>query len=261
LVYFETFKALDEGKYMVDDVLLGQKTKALRTALQKYLPVAIAFSGGVDSTFLLSETLEVAEDKNQVIAVTADSPVHPKRDLESATAFCREREIRHIVVETLEMHSSDFIANPGNRCYVCKKIIFSSILETAHRLGIQNVAHAVNMDDMAEYRPGLKAADEMHVLAPLVEAGLNKSEIRILSRRKGLPNWNRPASGCLATRIPYGNEITKAKLEKIDSAEQALADIGFSGCRVRYYDDLAKIEVQPGDLKKFMDDSVRIGVL
>jgi pyridinium-3,5-biscarboxylic acid mononucleotide sulfurtransferase len=244
----------------VDKDLLSQKTKALHTLLQKYLPMAVAFSGGVDSTYLLAEVYDLADDKSQVVAITADSPIHPKGETESAQFFCREKGIRHIVIETMEMDSLEFTANPSTRCYSCKKIIFSSIVEAAKRLGIQNVAHAVNVDDLSEFRPGLAAAEEMGVLAPLAEAGLSKAEIRLLSRQKGLVAWDQPASGCLATRIPYGNEITKEKLERIESAEQSLADLGFPGSRVRYYDDLAKIEIRPDDLKKIMEDSVRDAV-
>jgi pyridinium-3,5-biscarboxylic acid mononucleotide sulfurtransferase len=237
--------------------LLDKKINLLHAHLQKYMPMAIAFSGGVDSTFLLAEAFELAEVKRQVVAVTADSPIHPRVDLESAKAFCSDRGIRHIIVQSAEMDSQEFTSNPANRCYICKKIIFLSVMETLERLGIKHVAHAVNVDDLSEYRPGLKAADEMGLLAPLVEAGLSKSDIRDLSRKKGLPTWDKPSSGCLATRIPYGNIITKAKLDKIESAEHALAELGFSGCRVRYYDDLAKIEIQPGDFEKIMDAEFR----
>lgn len=223
--------------------------------------MAVAFSGGVDSTFLLSEAYDLADDKSRVIALTADSPIHPKRETESAESFCREKGIRHFIIETVEMGSPEFVANDSNRCYACKKIIFSSIIEAAQRLGVHHVAHAVNTDDLSEFRPGIKAAEEMRVLAPLAEAGLGKSEIRLLSRQKGLANWDKPASGCLATRIPYGQTITAEKLQKIDSAEQALADLGFSGCRVRYYGDLAKIEVPPEDLAKIMENPVRDAVV
>jgi len=241
----------------VEKALITPKIKALHDILQNHIPMAIAFSGGADSTFLLSEAYEIVWDKQQVIAVTADSPIHSRNDMEFAKAFCRNKGIRHIVAKTNEMDSPDFTSNPANRCYVCKKIVFSSIFEAAEKFSIKNVAHAVNIDDLSEYRPGLKAAEEMGLLAPLVEAGLNKAEIRLLSRQKGLPTWDKPSSGCLATRIPYGKIITEAKLEQVESAEKSLVDFGFSGCRVRYYDDLAKIEVPPHDLKKIMKDSVR----
>ncbi len=237
--------------------MFRSKVKTLRALLQKYMPMAVAFSGGADSAYLLSEASCLDDDKSQVVAITADSPVHSRRDLDFAQSFCREKGICHRIVETREMDSPEFTSNQSGRCYVCKKIIFSSIVEAAQSLDIQNIAHAVNVDDYSEYRPGLKAAEEMGVMAPLAEAGLNKSEIRSLSRQKGLPTWDKPASGCLATRIPYGSPITVEKLQRIDSAEQVLAGLGFKGCRVRYYDDLAKIEVRPDDLKKIMEDPVR----
>jgi uncharacterized protein len=251
------FEALEWRKYTVDNVSLSQKTKALHRVLRKYIPIAVAFSGGVDSTYLLAQAFELVKDKSLVVAITADSPIHPKRELEFAKGFCRERGIRHIVVSTMEMDSSEFVANQRNRCYACKQIIFSSIFDAAKKLGTNNVAHAVNINDLSEYRPGLKAAEEMGLLAPLVEAGLSKSEIRLLSKQQGLSTWDKPSSGCLATRIPYGRKITQAKLEKIESAEQFLIEIGFPGCRVRYYDDLAKIEVNADDFIKIMDETVR----
>lgn len=223
--------------------------------------MAVAFSGGVDSSFLLAMAAEVIEDKNQLVAVTAVSPVHPFTEVESAQSFAAGRGIRHVMVYSEEMKSSEFVANPPNRCYVCKKIIFPPILKLAGRLGIKHVAHGVNLDDLAEFRPGLKAACELGIIAPLVEAQLSKADIRILSRHMGLSTWDKPSSGCLATRIPYGRTITEKKLKMVAVAEEALKDLGFSRCRVRYYDELAKIEVAPEDFSKLMTPFVRSEII
>ncbi len=223
--------------------------------------MAVALSGGVDSTFLLSEAHGLDEANNQIIAVTADSPLHLRREVDFAKRFCIEQKIRHVIVSTSEMQFPEFLSNPPNRCYLCKSRIFSSLFNAARQHGIAHVAHGVNMDDLAEYRPGLKAAEEMGVLSPLAEAGLTKSEIRWLSKQKGLSNWCQPSSGCLATRIPYGHLITLEKLHRIESAEHVLANLGFLICRVRCHEDLAKIEVPSEDFEKIMAPSMRAMVV
>lgn len=245
----------------MDTDLLNQKSEALSAVLRKYGQMIVAFSGGVDSSFLLTAANEVLLGKNQLIAVTAVSAVHPQQEIEFAKSFTAERGIEHMILYSEEMNSPEFLSNPPNRCYVCKKIIFSPILDLAGRLGIKHVAHGANLDDLKEFRPGLQAAEEMGIIAPLVEAGLNKSDIRFLSRNKSLPTWDKPSSGCLATRIPYGRKITEKNLKMVETAEQVLSDLGFSCCRVRFYDELAKIEVLQEDFIKFMDPPLRSKII
>jgi uncharacterized protein len=153
------------------------------------------------------------------------------------------------------------VANPPDRCYTCKQLIFGEIIRIAASIGMERVAHGVNLDDLGDYRPGLKAAEEMGVVAPLAEAGLTKADIRALSRRMRLPTWNKPSMACLASRIPYGRPITPEALKMVEAAEEVLQRLGFYGCRVRHHGEVARIEVVPGDLKKTMHPEVRAEIL
>jgi uncharacterized protein len=159
------------------------------------------------------------------------------------------------------MTDPGFIANPPDRCYTCKQLIFAEIIRIAASMGMKRVAHGVNLDDLGDYRPGLKAAEEMGVMAPLAEAGLTKADIRVLSRRMRLPTWNKPSMACLASRIPYGRPITPEALKMVEAAEEVLQRLGFYGCRVRHHGEVARIEVVPGDLKKAMHPEVRADIL
>jgi len=236
---------------------LFQKRKTLVSILKKYDRLMIAFSGGVDSTLLLAMADEIFKDNSRLVAITATSPIHKKSEKIVAEAFAEERGIKHLIVESEEMDSMDFYNNPGNRCYVCKKIIFSKILDVAEKMGIDNVAHAANLDDYSDYRPGLKAAVEMGILSPLVDAKMTKRDIRKLAREMHLTSWNKPSSGCLATRIPYGEKITVDNLNMVSSAETILSNLGVEECRVRFHGELAKIEVNGRDIEKLMDKNVR----
>ncbi len=204
---------------------------------------AVAFSGGVDSTFLLGVAREVLGDS--LVAVTATAPFVPRREVEDARVFSSSLGVRHGIVEIDWDGIGGFAENPPDRCYHCKKAVFSRIVQAAALLGIDTVMDASNADDAADYRPGMKALEELHILSPLKEAGLTKKEIRELSRRLGYPGWDRPAAACLASRIPYGERITEAKLRRIEEAEIYLAGEGFAVCRVRSHGDLARIEVAP----------------
>lgn len=237
--------------------------KTLESGLGKLDSLAVAFSGGVDSTFLLAVAAEIFQgnDKNgksdKLLAITAKSPVHPQKDVSDAELFAKEHTIHHRIVSTDEMNSIEFTSNPPDRCYVCKKIIFGKITKTASECGINHVAHGVNVDDQGDYRPGMKAALEMNILSPLLDAGLTKNDIRQLSKQMGLPTWDKPASGCLATRIPYGHAIDLNMLNRVELSENKLADLGFKNCRVRNYGELAKIEVPPDEIEAVLSQPIR----
>lgn len=215
----------------------------------------VAFSGGVDSTYLLYAAHQVLGES--LVAATAVSDIHPEREIDSAKEFASKAGIRHTFVETEQLISVEFVQNSQDRCYVCKKHMFAALFREAKKLGVQYVAHGANLDDDKDFRPGLKAAREMSVAAPLADAGLTKQDIRALSQRAGLSTWDKPASGCLATRVPYGTEITQEILQLIDKAEQVLLDAGFSGCRVRYHGPLAKIEVPEVDMVRILMPEIR----
>jgi uncharacterized protein len=194
---------------------------------------------------------------NKVIAATAVSEIYPTRDLEEARAFTRERGIEHIFFESEEMALSDFLSNKPDRCYHCKILLFEQMKKIAAERSLKNIAHGANADDAEDYRPGLKAAEEMGVLAPLLASGLNKDDVRRLSKEMGLSQWNKPSMACLATRIPYGTPITREDLKMIERAETVLSEIGIQQYRVRHHGSVARIEVDPAGQKMLMDDRLR----
>ena len=232
-----------------------KKFQALKNNLSRLGSLAVAYSGGVDSTFLLRMAKEVLGEN--VIAVTAKSRSFPGRELTEAQVFCRQEGIRQFVVETDELQMEAFRHNPVNRCYLCKHALFGKILETARQQGIAHVAEGSNMDDTGDFRPGMKAVAELKVLSPLKEAGLYKEEIRMLSRQLNLPTWGKPSFACLASRFPYGEEITEEKLQMVDRAEQLLLDLGFTQFRVRIHGTLARIEVLPEEFDRLVFEETR----
>ena len=234
---------------------LERKYEKLLEIIRQYDGLIVAFSGGVDSTFLLAAAHSVLGDR--LVAVTARSPVHPARESEFAVRFAESRNIRHRLVRSREMTQADFLANPVDRCYICKKHILGDLAALGREMGIDHIAHGANVDDLGDYRPGMQAAEEAGVAAPLLEAGLTKADIRMLSKRLGLETWDRPSMACLASRIPYGTPITETDLQMVDRAEQVLLNLGFKTCRVRHHGDVCRIELLPDELKKALGDDIR----
>lgn len=221
--------------------MLAEKLKFLRDTLKSYQRVVIAFSGGIDSTLLLKVAAE--ELPNQVLAVTAVSDTFTPAELELAKNIAAELNVEHIVIESGEMKDPKFAANDAERCYYCKRIRFDAIAEIARARGINYVLDGSNKDDVGDYRPGRRATEELGVKSPLQLAGLSKKEVRELARQLGLQTWNLPAVACLASRIPYGDAITKEKLDVIRAGEEYLRSLGFTRCRLRHHGSIARIEV------------------
>jgi uncharacterized protein len=234
---------------------IAQKLAYLKAYLQSLESVAVAFSGGVDSTLLLKVAHDVLGDR--VLAVTARSASFPPREYREAQAFTAQNAIRHLGVESEELEVEGFAANPVNRCYLCKKELFIKIKELAAAQQLKYVAEGSNLDDNGDYRPGLQAVAELGVVSPLREAGLTKEEIRELSRQLSLPTWNKQSFACLASRFPYGETITREKLAMVDQAEQFLLDQGFTQVRVRLHDTIARIELQPEEFAKLLAAPLR----
>ncbi len=237
------------------DEMLSIKYDRLKMILRDCGSVAVAFSGGVDSTFLLAAARETLGDG--AAAVNVRSVFTPQRETEEAEAFCRERGIPLFTVEKDILQVPGVADNPPDRCYLCKRAIFTEVMRTAREEGFGCVADGSNTDDVGDYRPGMRAITELGVRSPLLEAGLGKSDIRQLSARMELATAAKPSMACLASRIPYGESITSEKLTMADRAEQVLAESGFAQYRVRVHGTVARIEVPPQDIARFADDDLR----
>lgn len=238
---------------------INEKFKKLKNYLSSLESVVVAFSSGVDSTFLLKTAHNVLGDK--VIAVTAESCSFPKRELNEAKLFCQKEGIKHIVVESEELEIDGFCKNPVNRCYLCKKELFEKITEIAKENNIKNIVEGSNIDDNGDYRPGLQAVAELNIKSPLRYAELNKEEIRELSKNIGLNTWDKQSFACLSSRFVYGEEITKEKLSMVDKAEQLLLDLGFHQLRVRIHGTIARIEVLPDEFPKLIEEKNRLKIV
>lgn len=213
--------------------------------------VLVAFSGGVDSTFLLRRAQQEIGD--QVLAVTAASETFPSREFDAAVALANEMGVRLIQTEIKEFENESFVANNPDRCYHCKTGLFTHLQKLAQVQGYGFIVDGSNMDDLGDYRPGLKAKNEQGVRSPLQEAGLTKAEIRQLSKELGLPTWNKASFACLSSRIPYGTKIERYKIDQLDEAEAYLAGLGFYQVRVRHHDKIARIEVLPDEIAKVLE--------
>ena len=229
------------------------KMENLKDKLRRMGRVVIAFSGGVDSTFLVKVAYEVL-GKN-VIAVTAASSTYPKTEFEEAKRLARLIGVRHIIVNSEETEVENFKQNPPNRCYYCKKELFSKLKEIAKKEKINYVLDGTNYDDLTDFRPGMKALRELNIISPLKDAKLTKEDIRNLSKLMNLDTWDKPACACLASRFPYGIRITKERLDRVEKAENVIRNLGIRQLRVRYHNEIARIEVNKKDMQLLLEHS------
>lgn len=231
-------------------MLLEEKDSALRELIAGYGSLIVAYSGGVDSTFLAGVAHEVLGSENAV-AITSRSPSVAPEELETASALAVERGWRHLIVDTDEMNDPRYLANDGRRCFFCKTELYTHLDRLAGEIGITKVANGANTDDLGDYRPGMVAAKNFEVVSPLVETGMNKQDIRDLSKKMDLPTWDKPAQPCLSSRIPYGTMVSVEALGRIGKAEKGLRELGFPVVRVRHYGDVGRIEIPLDDFERF----------
>ncbi len=238
------------------DKSVEEKTARLKEIFQSMGKVLVAYSGGVDSTLLLRVAHE-SLGGGHVLAVTALSPLYPDRELAAAKRTAQEMGLKHILIESNELEIEGFSKNPSNRCYFCKKELFEEMQNIARKEGIPYIVEGSTLDDERDHRPGRKAIHELGIRSPLQEARFTKEDVRELSRALGLSTWDKPSFACLASRFPYGEEITPEGLKMVDEAEDFLISLGFKQVRVRHYQNLARIEVYPEEINRLMNGSLR----
>lgn len=237
-----------------DAVALQAKEKRLFSTLAELGHVVVAYSGGTDSAYLAWAAHQVLGDN--ALAVTAVSPSLPESHRRDAEDFARQFGLRHEYLETREFENSLYVENSPDRCFHCKDEFFTRLEEVAKPRGFEHIVYGVNVDDLGDYRPGQDAAKLHGVRAPLMEAGLTKAEIRELSRMAGLPTWDRPAAACLSSRIPYGTLVTVERVKTVEAGEEALRALGFRQFRVRFHNELVRIEVAPEELSRALDPAM-----
>jgi uncharacterized protein len=238
---------------------LAEKTAGLLDALRPLCPVMVAFSGGIDSSLLLAAAHEACGDG--VLAVTASSATYPRRELEAARQIAALVGARHRLIKTREVDDPAFSANPLDRCYHCKRELFMKLAEAARAEGWRAVVEGSTVDDLGDFRPGEKAARELEVISPLRQAGFGKSDVRALARAIGLPNWDKPAQACLASRFPYGTEINREGLGRIERIEDVLHDLGFPQVRARVHGDLLRLEIEPAGIEAASEEGTRTKIV
>jgi len=234
---------------------IEEKYERLKQYLQELGSVAIGFSGGVDSSFLATVAKLVLGDK--AIAITVQSVFNPRKETQFAQQFAAQLSIPHEILHVDVLAIENVAANPSNRCYYCKKALFSLLKTEAEKRSIDTVVDGSNIDDLDDYRPGMKALEELKIKSPLCYAGLTKNDIRELSQKLGIVTWNKPSAACLASRIPYNEILTEEKLARIEKAEEFLAEYGFGQLRVRWHQELARLELNQADFVKLLDPVIR----
>ncbi|WP_200761701.1 ATP-dependent sacrificial sulfur transferase LarE [Poriferisphaera corsica] len=230
-----------------------KKLAKLQFVIEGYGSLLTAYSGGIDSTLIAVVARQVL-GKTKGVAVIADSPSLPRYELEEAVAIAARHDIDLVVAKPGEMDDAGYVRNEGDRCYFCKSHLYESVEQVAEMRGTEWVANGTNLDDLGDYRPGLKAAEEAKVVSPLVEAGMDKRDVREIAKLVGIQSWDKPAAACLSSRIPYGVPVTKERLERVEGAERGLRSLGMRAFRVRHHEDVARVELNQDDLVRVVGD-------